>query len=253
MNTKKINLIFIHGLGFNKKIWFFLRKKLKKKFKIYMINLPTPNTTKNFYIELNKFIYKKILKIPYNSILIGWSLGGILATLLTLKIPEKILSLVTISSSPCFLKKKFWPGMQYSQIKKLQKELIYNYKNSIKNFINLQKNKNNKKNIKILKKKIISIAKPNILSIKFNVKMLIKIDLRKIIQKIKIPILRIYGEFDAIVPKKISYLLNNLLNDNNSYIIKKSNHAPFISHLDNFNNILLKFIQKNIYLKNFIL
>ncbi|MCW5197464.1 alpha/beta fold hydrolase [Buchnera aphidicola] len=248
MNKKKINLVLIYGLGFNKKIWFFLKKKLKKYFNIHTINLPNPNIKNNFYIELNNYIHKKISQIPYNSILIGWSLGGILSTLLTIKIPEKIILLVTISSSPCFLKKKFWPGMKFTQIKKLKTELIYNYKKSIKNFINLQKNKANKKNIQQLKKKVLSITKPNISSIKFNIKILKKIDLRNVIQKIKIPTLRIYGELDSIVPIKISYLLNNLLHDNNSYIIKKSNHAPFISHLNDFCNIFLKFIQEKIYI-----
>lgn len=246
MHTKKINLILIHGLGFNKKIWFFLKKKLKKKFKIYTFNLPKIKKKNNFYIDLNKFIHKKITKIPFNSILIGWSLGGLLATLITSKIQEKILLLVTIASSPCFLKKKFWPGMKNSQIKKLKKMLVYNYKNSIKNFMNLQINQNNKKDIKMLKNKIITFSRPNILSIKFNIKILKKIDLRNVIQNINIPILRIYGEFDGIVPKKVAYLLNNSLYNSKFYIIKQSNHAPFISHLNDFKNIFLKFIQKKI-------
>lgn len=248
MHTQRKNLIFIHGLGFNKKIWFFLKEKLKSNFKIYTINLPIPIKKNNFYIELNNFINIKISQIPYNSILIGWSIGGILATLLAIRNQKKILSLITIASSPCFMKKNSWPGMNNAQIKKLKKELIYNYKNSIKNFINLQKNEQNKKYIKILKKKITSIAQPKIISIKFNIKILKKIDLRNLITKINIPMLRIYGEFDVIVPKKISYILNNLLHDNNSYIIKKSNHAPFISHFNEFNNIFFKFIKENIYI-----
>lgn len=239
---KKINIILIHGLGFNKKIWFFLKKKLKKKFNVHLLNLHTPKNNKNFYLEFKKFIQKTILNIPQNSILIGWSLGGLIATILTLKIQNKIKLLITISSSPCFIEKKSWIGLKKDQIQNLKKELIKNYPYAIKNFLKLQNTickKNTKKN-KILYKKIIKQSKPNINSIKFNIKILKKIDTRNLIKKINIPIFRIYGEFDVIVKKKIKIIVDKILNDNNSIIIKNANHAPFISHLNFFYKILIK-------------
>jgi pimeloyl-[acyl-carrier protein] methyl ester esterase len=251
---KQITVILIHGLGFNKKIWFFLKKKLKKKFNVIALNLHTPKKKNNFYLELQKFIRKKILKIPRNSILIGWSLGGLIATILTFKIQKKILLLIIIASSPCFMKKKSWIGLKKKNIKKLKKKLIYNYENSIKNFLNLQKNikEKNDKKIILLYQKIINNSKPNIKSIKFNTKILIKLDIRKLIKKIKKPIFRIYGEFDIIIKKKSKYLLDDLLKDKNSIIIKKANHAPFISHFNFFYKIIIKKIKKILIINKFL-
>ncbi|CAL4324452.1 Pimeloyl-[acyl-carrier protein] methyl ester esterase [Buchnera aphidicola (Periphyllus testudinaceus)] len=242
---KKITLIFIHGLGFNKKIWYFFKKKFEKKFLINTLNLHTPYKKNNFNIELKKFIKNKISQIPKNSILIGWSIGGIIATLISLKEKNKILLLITIASSPCFKKKKNWPGINNYQIDQMKKKLLYNYKNSIKNFINFQKNNENEKKIKILYEKLIHMKKINNSSLEFNIKILKKIDLRNMLKKIKIPIIRIYGSLDNIVPIKISKILDNLLKKK-SYIIKKSNHAPFISHLENCYKIIIKCIKKNV-------
>ncbi|NIH16455.1 MAG: alpha/beta fold hydrolase [Buchnera aphidicola (Periphyllus lyropictus)] len=242
---KKINLILIHGLGFNKKIWFFLKKKLKKKYNIYTINLHTPKKKKNFfYIELKKYLRKNLFKIKNNSIIIGWSIGGILATLLTLKSKKKIIAIITICSSPYFIKKKYWPGIKYKKIKKMENDLIKNYSKSIKNFLILQIQSKNKKKIKKLQKKIEKYKKPNSKCIKFNIKILYKIDTRKLIKKIKIPFFRIYGKLDIIVPKKISYLVDKILKNKQSIIIKKSNHAPFISNLNIFYKKIKKYINK---------
>ncbi|WP_367675278.1 alpha/beta fold hydrolase [Buchnera aphidicola] len=247
----KFTIILIHGLGFNKKIWFYLKKKLKKNFNIKILNLHTPKKKYHFYLELQKFIQKKILYIPKNSILIGWSLGGLLASILTLKIQEKIKLLITISSSPCFIKKKSWTGLKIKKINKLKKELIYNYPITIKNFLNLQKNlsKKNEKKIKILYKKIINYKQPNTQSLNFNTKILKKIDTRKLIKKINIPIFRIYGKFDIIVKKNIKNSVDHILKNKNSIILDKSNHAPFISNFNLFYKILIKKIKKYISLK----
>ncbi|WP_343183509.1 alpha/beta fold hydrolase [Buchnera aphidicola] len=245
ISKKKINLILIHGVGFNKKIWYFLKKKFNKKFKIYTINLYLSKKKYNFNIDFKNFIKKIIYKIPKNSILIGWSIGGLIATIINFKIKKNIILLITICSSPCFKKKKKWPGINTDQINKIKNELFYNYKNSIKNFLNLQKNNKNLKKINILYKKIINKKKPNYNSLKFNIKILKKIDVRHLLKKIKTPILRIYGNLDSIVPIKISKILDSYLNQK-SYIIKNSNHAPFISHEKIFYNKIIKFIKKYI-------
>ncbi|USS94099.1 alpha/beta fold hydrolase [Buchnera aphidicola] len=241
---KKFTVILIHGLGFNKKIWFYLKKKLKKHFNVHTINLHIPKKNKNFYLELQNFINNTIISIPKNSILIGWSIGGIIATLLTLKIQEKIKLLVTISSSPCFIKKKSWIGLNLNKIKKLKNELNNNYFQTIKNFLKLQNL--NKKNIKILYKKIINSSNNNPQSINFNTKILIKLDTRNLIKKIHIPIFRIYGKFDIIVQKDVKYYVDKILKNENSIIINHANHAPFISHLNLFYKILIKKIRKYI-------
>ncbi|NIH41322.1 MAG: alpha/beta fold hydrolase [Buchnera aphidicola (Periphyllus aceris)] len=242
---KIINIILINGLGFNKKVWYFLKKKFSKNFKISTIELHSPKKKFKFKNELKKFIKKKSLYIPKNCVLIGWSIGGLIATLLTLKNKKNILSLITISSSPCFIKKKNWPGMEINQIDEMKKKLLINYKNSIKNFFELQKNNTNKIKIKKLYKKIISQKKPNNLTIEFNTKILKKIDLRKKIRKIKIPIFRIYGNLDSIVPKEICKILDKKIKKN-SFIFKKSNHAPFISDLKKCHKKIKNFIKNNI-------
>lgn len=58
---------------------------------------------------------------------------------------------------------------------------------------------------------------------------------------LKIPILRIYGELDNLIPKKIASILDSKWPRTHSIIIKKAAHAPFITNKNQFCSILLNF------------
>ncbi|WP_422667427.1 alpha/beta fold hydrolase [Buchnera aphidicola] len=103
----KINLVFLHGWGIDSRIWNCIIKELDIHFKLYIIDLP--GFGKNLHLKsmsLNEIIYLLHFYLPKNAIWLGWSIGGLIVNQLALKYPNYILAIITISSSPCFLKKK---------------------------------------------------------------------------------------------------------------------------------------------------
>ncbi|WP_343152680.1 pimeloyl-ACP methyl ester esterase BioH [Buchnera aphidicola] len=240
------NLVLVHGYGFDSKIWFYLIKKLKKYFKIYVLDLP--GFGKNYFFPVLKFdqlIELISIYMPPKAIWIGWSLGGIIVNKLALIYPERILSVINVSSTPYFLEEKNWPGIKFSQLLKLSSLLKENYKFCVKDFFQ-QQIYINKKNINLiylkkLEKIMLSSLIPSKLALKEGLNVLCSIDLRKKMIEFKVPLLRIYGSLDTMVPKKISNIVDSLCSQSKSIIIEKAAHAPFLTHLQYFCKIIMLF------------
>ncbi|XBC38144.1 MAG: pimeloyl-ACP methyl ester esterase BioH [Buchnera aphidicola (Floraphis choui)] len=249
--TGKTHLILIHGWGFNSKIWNMLLSNLKTNFTIHLVDLPGFGKNNMFqFMNLNNTAKLLEKYIPNNSILLGWSMGGLIVSKIALLYPEKIKALISVASSPCFIMKNNWPGISKHKLSKFYYQLAINYEKTILNFITIQIIHLNHLNeeIYLLKNNILTQPKPNILTLKKGLELLYSSDLRAEITKIKIPFLRIYGDLDTLVPKKIATVLDEKLPKTKSIIINKCAHAPFISNKNEFCSIILNFSK---YLKNF--
>ena len=69
------------------------------------------------------------------------------------------------------------------------------------------------------------------------------VDLRNQLHKIEQPFLRLYGRLDSLVSQKSIKDIDKLLFDSEKYIFKKASHAPFISHTEEFLEVLLQRIK----------
>ncbi|CAL4325542.1 pimeloyl-ACP methyl ester esterase BioH [Buchnera aphidicola] len=245
--TGKINLILLHGWGINSKIWYYIVQELKIFFKIHLIDFPGFGKNKNLHpLHIDDIINLLHTYMPKNAIWIGWSIGGLIASQYALKYPMNILGIITVSSSPCFLSKKNWPGIKKNFLDILCKNLITNYYKTINNFLsyNTIHTLQSTQEINILKNILLSQPKPSLNTIKYGLNTLCTSDLCLQIRYIKKPFLRIYGNLDVLVPIKIAYILNNQCLYSSSIIINNASHLPFISHKKIFCLYLLKFVKK---------
>ena len=109
------NLVFLHGWGVNSGVWQPLIDILKHQYCITTIDLPgyglnhqqlpTPYNLQSIATLVEAYL-------PTNSILVGWSLGGLVAQQIANSYPEKIKQLVLICSSPKFSESDDWPGIE---------------------------------------------------------------------------------------------------------------------------------------------
>ncbi len=243
-----INLVILNGWGFNSEIWFFIIKKLCPYFKLHLIDLPGIGRNKKLIpINIQQIIEVLNFCMPNNSVYLGWSLGGLIATNFALLYPNKILGLINVASSPCFIKKKNWPGIEKKKLYCFYRDLVQKNHDTINNFLFSQifQEKKHLKDLNVLTNKLFqSHEKPNQHAIKKGLEMLLKVDLRSQLPMIRIPFLRIYGSLDTLVPKKISNLTDVISNNSSSVIINQAGHIPFISHKEEFCSILLEFFKK---------
>lgn len=244
----KKNIILLHGWGLNKKIWDNLNIKNDKNFNYHIVDLPGYGNNKNLITksleEIENILWKNS---PKKSIWLGWSLGGIIATSIAIKHQQEISGLITVASSPCFVERESWPGINQNILKKFKKDLKKNFKKTIERFLILQtlnKTINNKEKIEKLKIQLLKETFPTDHVLNLGLNILLKTDLRKKIKNFKKPFLRIYGQLDTLVPKKIIPIINKKIPTSKSITIKHAAHAPFLSHPEKFIKIISEFFIK---------
>ena len=71
-------------------------------------------------------------------------------------------------------------------------------------------------------------------------------DLRQALTSLEKPFLRLYGRLDGLVPRKIVPELDALWPQSESYLFAKAAHAPFISHPDEFCQVIREFADAKI-------
>lgn len=118
MKNKQKTLVFLTGLGVDPVIALPFLKKISPDAKIILPDYSQllRSGCKNF-LNIVSVIDKKL---PKDSILIGWSLGGLVATYLCHISPDKYTALITMASSPKFISSEGWLGISSENILKFQ-------------------------------------------------------------------------------------------------------------------------------------
>ena len=126
--SQKTPLVLIHGWGLNSAVWQPFIESLSDEFTsdFYIITVDLPGFGINVDKELSTYTLANVCQCIANSITqpavyLGWSLGGLVATEMALSYPAKVLALITVASSPCFLEEEIehegiaqtvWPGIK---------------------------------------------------------------------------------------------------------------------------------------------
>ncbi len=215
-----INLLFIHGFAATPKIWDLQIKEFSKDFTVL---------TNSDDIE------------PENdTVVIGWSLGGIAAIDFYFNHKESVKALVLVSSFPKFLKSEdYKEGLSPALLRNLEKKLDVNIHSGLKFFYELVFPD---KNMHHLFRGMPTPGRDNIFS---QIHQLRTIDIRSRLSEIEVPTLLIHGDCDQIVPlKSAEYMRQNIISSE-LYIFEGVGHAPFLERAKYFNSCLRDFIKHN--------
>ena len=91
-----------------------------------------------------------------------------------------------------------------------------------------------KSDLKQLKKSVLTRPEPNTDALLYGLSLLADVDQRNQLQSLTLPILRLYGRLDGLVPIKVASDLQELLPDSPYFVFLQSSHAPFMTELDDF-------------------
>ncbi|MXP56529.1 pimeloyl-ACP methyl ester esterase BioH [Pantoea sp. Mhis] len=243
------NLVLLHGWGLNSAIWQSIIPLLSPYFKLHLVDLPGFGHSRAMEALTLSEIEKKLMPyLPYNSLLLGWSFGGLVATQIALNYPEYVKALISVASSPCFTARDDWPGIKIDRLNTFQKQLSNDFQRTIERFLELQImgnkfTKNNHVDIEQLKNVVLSKPMPSVVVLKATLTILREIDFRKALPKLKMPFLRLYGSLDNIVPCCIASYLDKDIPTSLSIVMQKATHIPFLSHPDEFCLNIINYIK----------
>lgn len=244
------DIVVLHGWGLNANIWTPVAPALAQLGRLHQLDLPGygespwPAEVPLTFANLCK---QTLAALPPRCHLIGWSLGGLIATELALQHPERFYSLTTVASSPYFPATATWPGIDPHVLTTFAKQLSKDFKRTVERFLALQSygSPDARADVKQIKEWLFAkpMATPEVLDAGLD--MLAHTDLRERLASLTVPLLRIYGKLDALVPKAVAEAVSELVPQSPYYMAEKCSHAPFISAPEEFLAQLMPFIQQH--------
>jgi len=209
MTKSNSHIALLPGWGFSAAILQPLAERLKNNYEVSLVEL---DDDKNILAQL-----------PSRAVLIGWSLGGLLAIKLAHQYPDRFPKVITIATNPCFIANHNWPGVSPENFMVFEKKLENNPEKLLREFALLQVGRHSYSAIEkfMIDRKL-----------KSGLDMLKKTDHRELLKDFSKPLLFILGGDDKLVPSEIGEkikLLNSRIKIN---IIKQAGHMPFLFKLD---------------------
>ena len=216
-------LLVLHGWGSEARKWIKTAEYLAEDFKVIILDLPGFGSSQKPHFIWGLDEYSSFLKdfIDYLELedffLLGHSFGGSLAAKYALRHPVKKLILV---DAACIRKKTF--------------------KKSFLRFCS--KSFESIKNISWIRKNLYRIVKSDYPASEGIMKEIylkvIKQDLSKDLEKIRIPVLIIWGEKDKITPLSQAKIIQDKIKGSELRIIEGADHSPHLSCPEKLSEII---------------
>lgn len=241
------DVVLLHGWGMNADVWEGVVSELEKIFRLTVVDLPGHGRSKGNIedFSLEHVAHQVMEVVPAKSILIGWSLGGLVAAQMVLDYPGRFKKLILVASAPQFIKDESWPdGMEAEVLDSFAGDMQEDYQNTIKRFIAIQAMGSDKarEEQKVLRDRVFRHGHPQLSALEGGLKILHDANLRPRLSEINCPTLLIAGEHDSLFRRKAAVQTQQLIQGSKLCIIKGAGHAPFLSHPDEFLNEVKVFL-----------
>ncbi|WP_375321538.1 pimeloyl-ACP methyl ester esterase BioH [Aliivibrio logei] len=244
---KGSDLVLIHGWGMNGAVWQPIVEQLRSQYRVHTVDLSGHGHSAELgSADFNKMVQQVLAQAPEKAAWLGWSLGGLIATQAALLSPERVSQLITVASSPRFSAEKGWRGIKPVVLSLFTEQLKDDFKLTVERFMALQAmgSSNAKQDIKQVKQAVFSRPAPNQDALATGLTILADIDLREHLSQLPMPVCRMYGRLDGLVPIKVAHDMDELIPHSVKVIFDQASHAPFISHSDEFITELHRFLAR---------
>lgn len=239
--SKNTECVLLHGWGVTNTIWQDFADHLTVFNNVSMPCLyEAANKTADNKLESMAEVLSN--KINSDSIIIAWSLGGLLASHMA-KLTDKLKAIVFIASTPCFVNKGDWPNViDRKDIDGLQNKLSTDTESLLKYFAGLiaYGDTSIKETNKFVRNNLADKKDQAILSSWLT--QMQETDQRNEFSELNLPIQIILGKNDSLINSKIETQLKLLNPKIESEVINNCGHAPFISEQEQTIKIINEFI-----------
>ena len=194
--------IFLHGFATNPQIWDSFDYDLAPLLNFTDLNKQTESLHDAIGGDQN--------------VIVGWSMGGMIAINYAAQYPEQVKALVLVSTSPKFISSNDYPyGLSSAVLRLLEKRIKAEGISAFHRLITSQ----------LTAPGLANVDQARALA---ELTELANIDLRNSLAKIKVPTLIIHGTRDEIcLPKGAYYLQSNIINSE-LIMLEDVGHAPML-------------------------
>jgi pimeloyl-[acyl-carrier protein] methyl ester esterase len=230
------DLVLLHGWALHAGVWDDIGAALERRYRVHYIDLPGHGLSDlDAGIEtLQQFAAVIAPHVPQQSIVMGWSLGGLVALQLATQI--RMDALILISSTPKFVAGEHWPaGMAPPVFEQFVARLHSDFAGTVQDFLSLQVrgDKHAPETLRVLKARLLQHP-PQERALDLGLKLLRDSDLRAALPDIHARTLLMAGEHDRITPPAAGQYLAAQLPQAQLNVMRRAGHAPFLSHREEF-------------------
>lgn len=235
-------IVFLHGWGMQKDIFKpFVDSYLSAK---DVLLLSLPGYEEGVWLEdFDAQVKQLAKKIPNDTHLIAWSLGGLYALRLATLYPDKFTRITMVCSTPCFAQRvDFKNALNASVLNQFSEQLIDDREKTIDRFLLLQLHgqAQAKELVRTIKNTIIKAIKVKNEVLEHGLGCLKDIDYREDLKKCAVPIQFVLGKRDMIVPYKVARDISFLNAAIKISTIDDAAHIPFVTHEKKFYDLVFK-------------
>ncbi|MGV6850734.1 MAG: pimeloyl-ACP methyl ester esterase BioH [bacterium] len=239
------NLVFLHGWGMHGGVWHHVLDQLKQHFRCHVVDLPGHGLSHKSLLPAQPAEVVKMIAEQINepAIWMGWSLGGLVAMQAALMPSINVKQLVMVASSPVFIQQDDWPyGQRADVFKGFSHLLDESIEATIKRFIGLEVMglSHAKEHLATMLAVLAERPQASSQSLKQGLAWLEQCNYTAQLDQIICPAVYISGRKDRIVESAALQAAAERTAYGQFYEFQRAAHAPFISHPQEFVELLLK-------------
>jgi len=247
-------LVLLHGWGMHGGMFQTLTEQLAVRHRVLAVDLPGHGLSEKFahaddLPRLAEFCMRHVLQVVKGPlILVGWSMGGLLAQYIALQFPEAVTKLILFCSTPCFCQREDWHcAVEDKVLAAFAAGLQHDYRGTLSRFLALQffAAPNQKEDLRRARALLFARPAAQPAALQQGLQLLQNSDLRVRLAEIRCPALVINAEHDTLVPPAAGRYLAEQVPDGRCVIIKGAGHAPFLSHNETVTHFLDRFIHEH--------
>ncbi len=226
------DIVLLHGWASNGQIWQPLVDLLSPRFRVTVIDLPGYGSNQNCACseDLSEIVDRLHACIPESSLVVGWSLGGLVALQLASRYPQQVNGLCLIASNPCFVASNDWStAMDPTLMSAFQSGLATDAKATVQRFVALQCHGDSE--AKPIRRVLRCIVQENQVddAVLAQGLRLLERDQRALLGSLSLPVHFVLGEQDAIVPASLMEQLSGFGAHVSGEVWSDCAHLPFLS------------------------
>lgn len=227
-------LVLLPGWGFNHRVWDTMSATLRNanmQTRCPDLHIPAEKVCKIADWCIDDYTYPLVKYLTRPCVLVGWSLGGLVAIRLARQLPGIIRAVVLLASTPCFYRRFDWPyGFNKTEVADLTRRIKMQRQSGLSYFCNLVAcgDSSPRKTVEILREAVIEDER----QLLHGLHVLAHEDLRQDLSAMTCPAAIILGANDKLIDPAVADEINRLKPDTYRAIIRNTGHAPFAQGLD---------------------